>query len=158
MTMMQWLPTLWGDERRTDPVGRLHQEIDRMFDDFLAPGRFLGRAGDGVLVPRVDITEVDDRIEIAAELPGVDQKDIEVSIDGDMLTIRGEKKSEIEEKKADHHLVERRFGSFRRSIRLPGEVDPDKVEATFDKGVLKVTFKKPEEAKHSRKRIEVTAA
>jgi HSP20 family protein len=111
-----------------------------------------------VMAPRMDMAETDDSIEITAELPGVDEKDLDVSVEGDVLVIKGEKKSESEEKKKDYHVVERSYGSFRRSIRLPGVVDPEKVKAAFDKGVLRVTLPKPQEAKQNRRRIEVKSA
>lgn len=150
-----WLPSVFGEERRGDPISHLHQEIDRMFGDLMP-----GRAGDGgmTMAPRIDMAETDDSIEITAELPGVDQKDLDVSVEGDVLTLKGEKKSESEEKKKDFHVVERSYGAFRRAIRLPGNVDPDKVNATFDKGVLKVSMPKPEEARQNRRRIEVKSA
>jgi HSP20 family protein len=159
MATRHWLPSLWNDERRSEPLGQLHREIDRMIDEFLGSGR-PATAGNGgiVMAPRMDMAETDDSIEITAELPGVDEKDLDVSVEGDVLTIKGEKKSESEEKKKDYHVVERSYGSFRRSIRLPGVVDPEKVKAAFEKGVLKVTLPKPQEAKQNRRRIEVKSA
>jgi HSP20 family protein len=159
MATRHWLPSLWNDERRSEPLGRLHREIDRMFSEFLGSARPATAADDGiVMAPRMDMAETDDSIEITAELPGVDEKDLDVSVEGDVLVIKGEKKSESEEKKKDYHVVERSYGSFRRSIRLPGAVDPEKVKAAFDKGVLRVTLPKPEEAKQNRRRIEVKSS
>lgn len=159
MATRHWLPSLWSEERRSEPLGQLHREIDRMFDEFIGSDRSV-TAGEGgiVMAPRMDMAETDDSIEITAELPGVDEKDLDVSVEGDVLTIKGEKKSESEEKKKDYHVVERSYGSFRRSIRLPGAVDPEKVGAVFEKGVLRVTLPKPEEAKQKRRRIEVKSA
>lgn len=157
MATRHWLPSLWNDERR--PLGQLHREIDRMFDEFLGSGQPATPGSGGiVMAPRMDMAETDDSIEITAELPGVDEKDLDVTVEGDVLTIKGEKKSESEKKKKDYHLIERSYGSFRRSIRLPGIVDPDKVKASFEKGVLKVTLPKPEEAKQNRRRIDVKSA
>lgn len=129
-----------------------------MFQEFAPALPAMAGNGGMVAAPRMDLSETDDTIEITAELPGVDLKDLDVSVEGDMLTLKGEKKAETEEKKKDYHFVERSYGSFRRAIRLPGTVDPEKVNATFDKGVLKITMPKPEEAKQKRRRIEVKSA
>lgn len=101
----------------------------------------------------MDILETKDKLIVKAELPGLEAKDVNVSVSGDLLTIKGEKEKEEEEKDEHYHCVERRYGSFHRSFRLPASVKGDKVEATFDKGVLKVTLPKVEEAKN--KEIEV---
>jgi HSP20 family protein len=101
----------------------------------------------------VDISETEDKLLIKAELPGLEANDVNVSISGDLLTIKGEKKEEEEEKDEHHHYKERYAGSFHRSFRLPVNVQADKVEAAFDKGVLNVTLPKVEEAK--KKEIEV---
>jgi HSP20 family protein len=103
--------------------------------------------------PSVDMSETKDNFIVKAELPGLEAKDVDVSISGDVLTIKGEKKKEEEEKDEHHHSVERYYGSFQRSFRLPSNVKSDKVDATFDKGILKVTLPKVEEAK--KKKIEV---
>ena len=95
------------------------------------------------MAPRVDVSETDTELKIEAELPGIDEKDVEVVLSDGRLTIKGEKKQEKEEKKKDYHMVERSYGSFARSIVLPFEADPDKVKATFAKGVLTVTVPKP---------------
>ena len=101
----------------------------------------------------MDILETKDKLIVKAELPGLEAKDVNVSVSCDLLTINGEKEKEEEEKDEHYHCVERRYGSFHRSFRLPASVKGDKVEATFDKGVLKVTLPKVEEAKN--KEIEV---
>ena len=101
----------------------------------------------------VDISETEDKILIKAELPGLDTKDVNVSISGDILIIKGEKKKEEEEKDEHHHYIERYSGSFQRSFRLPVNIQTDKVKADFDKGVLKVTLPKAEETK--KKDIEI---
>jgi HSP20 family protein len=103
--------------------------------------------------PSVDISETKDDFVVKAELPGLEAKDVNVSISGDVLTIKGEKKSEEEEKDEHYHRVERYSGSFQRVFQLPSGVKADKVEANFDKGVLKVILPKVEEAK--KKQIEV---
>jgi HSP20 family protein len=97
--------------------------------------------------PRLDLAESADDVAVNVELPGVDPKDIEIDVSGNMLTIRGEKKEEKEEKRRDHHYVERTYGSFYRSVQLPGSADPDKVNAAFKNGVLTITVAKRPEAK-----------
>jgi HSP20 family protein len=105
-----------------------------------------------LLVPELDVRKTTKSIVIEAELPGVEEKDVSVRLAHGLLTIRGEKKHEREEKDESHYLAERSFGSFERSLRLPETIDEGKVEARFDKGVLKITApKKPEAVKAERK-------
>ena len=92
--------------------------------------------------PRLDITETGKTVEVTAELPGIEKKDIDISLDGDLLVIKGEKKHETEEKGRCYHRVERRFGSFSRTVRLPYEVKTEKIDATFKDGILTVTLPK----------------
>jgi HSP20 family protein len=106
-----------------------------------------------MLKRNTDITETEDRVLIKAELPGIEEKDIELTLLGNMLTIRGEKKHEKEEKDENHYLGDRYYGSFRRTLQLPADIDQDKAEATFDKGVLKISVPKMEESKS--KKIEI---
>ncbi|HZV21561.1 MAG TPA: Hsp20/alpha crystallin family protein, partial [Hyphomicrobiales bacterium] len=94
---------------------------------------------------------------VKADLPGVDEKDINLTIHNGVLTLRGEKKSERTDERENYHLMERSYGSFQRSIRLPESVDEDKVEAKFDKGVLTVTLTKRPEAVKAQKKIEIKA-
>jgi HSP20 family protein len=103
----------------------------------------------------VDVKETDTEIVVKAEIPGMDAKDINISVAGDLLTIKGEKKSEREEKEENYHLVERSYGAFSRSLALPAAVDLEKIEAKYDKGVLTVTCPKKEEIKP--KAIEIKA-
>ena len=104
----------------------------------------------GVLAPRVDVAEDEKAVTLTAELPGVDEKDIDVSLVDDQLTIRGEKRSEHNEKKEEEgrtlHRVERSYGAFQRTLAIPYKVDPDQVSAQFKDGVLKVTLPKPPDA------------
>jgi len=113
-------------------------------------------------VPEFNVRETTNSIVVEAELPGVDEKDVSVTLANGMLTIKGEKKHEKEEKSEHHyqvfHLAERSFGSFERSIRLPDTVDDAKVEAKFDKGVLKVTAAKKPEAVKAQRKIEIKKA
>jgi HSP20 family protein len=108
--------------------------------------------------PAVDITESDKAYEISAELPGLDEKNVEVKVVNDNLLIKGEKQEEKEEKKKDYYLHERQFGSFERCFEVPEGVDADKIEASFKKGVLTVTLPKKPEAQKPEKKIEVKAA
>lgn len=108
--------------------------------------------------PAVDMTESDKAYEVTAELPGMDEKDIEVKVVDGNLMIKGEKQQEKEEKQKDYYLHERRFGSFERRFQVPEGVDADKIEASFKKGVLTVTLPKKLEAQKPAKRIEVKAA
>jgi HSP20 family protein len=103
----------------------------------------------------VDVAETDKEIVITAELPGLDEKDLDVTLAGDVLTIKGEKKAEREQKNGDSYYVERRFGTFSRSLRLPFVADDEKIEAKYDKGVLTVRVPKPAEVQQSVRRIEV---
>ncbi len=146
-------------EEAVDPFLAMRREIDRLFEDFARTFRTFGLpAATAGLLPEVDLTETEDDYRITVELPGVDPKDVEVEVRGDLLVIRGEKRDEHEERGENRHFVERRFGRFERMIRLPAEVDLDKAEATFDKGVLTIRLPKPEAAKKPVRRIEVKAA
>lgn len=150
--------SLTPQQRSGDPFLNFRQEMDRLFDDFFSGtglARFTGE--EGRLVPNIDVCETDNSLQVIAELPGVDEKDIDVELNNDVLTIRGEKRANREEKDEgkDYHLVERSYGSFARSIRLPFDVDEDKVDASFDKGVLTVTLPKPAEAQQKTKKISV---
>ncbi len=143
--------------REANPFSFLQQEIDRLFEG-VARGFPNLSAFSGVTanLPRMDVSETDKAIEIEAELPGLETKDVQINLADNVLTIRGEKKSEREEKEKDYHLVERTFGSFSRSVQLPQGVKPEDVSAEIAKGVLKVTVKKPAPAQS--KQIEVKSA
>ena len=145
-----------------DPFVTFRREMDRIFDDFFTGfggSRALQAAGgwSGV-TPIVDVTESDKEVVVTAELPGLDDKDFEVTLTGDLLTIKGEKKSEHEEKDGGATYMERRFGFFVRTMRLPFEVGNEKVDARYDKGVLTVRVPKPAEVQKAVRRIEVKAA
>lgn len=161
MSNRPFLPSLLGKSGESDDVFRsLHKEVDRVFHDFhrgfgwpMPTGGAL--TSDIRLSPRIDVSESDDVIEVSAELPGVDEKDIDVTLADGVLTIKGEKSADKEEKNKDYHLVERSYGSFQRSIRLPFDSDPGSVEARFDKGVLRVSLPKPPEIAPKAKKISV---
>ena len=132
--------------------GSIRNEIDNLLHEFFGGPIHTGPLA-GEWMPPADITETQDRVFIKAELPGIEENDIEVSLLGNMLTLRGEKKHEKEEKGENHYLGDRFYGSFRRTFQLPADIDPDKAEATFDKGVLKISVPKVEESKS--KKIEI---
>jgi HSP20 family protein len=134
---------------RQDPFLSFRGELDRLFDDFFRgyPGAELPAAFSGRFVPDFDLVETDAEIRIKADLPGVEEKDIEVTLDGGALTIRGERRAEKEEKRGGYEWSERRFGSFQRRLELPCEVQSDKVQAKFSKGVLEITLPKSETAR-----------
>ena len=153
------------------PFEGLRREVDRLFDDF--DGGFwrspFRRSAVDVepfwqtetalgAVPAVDVTETDKAYEITAELPGMDEKDMEVKFANGVLTIKGEKQDEKEEKKQDYYLRERSFGSFQRTFQVPDGVDTGKIDASFKKGVLTVTLPKSTEAQKAEKKIAVKAA
>jgi HSP20 family protein len=105
-----------------------------------------------------DVVESDDAIEVSVELPGIDEKDVEVTLEGGLLTVKGEKKAESEKKNKDHYVMERRYGAFRRSFRLPDGLDESKVTAKFDKGVLQIVLPKAAEAKRKAKKVPIDKA
>ena len=153
-------PSLWGDKGKGEnPLATLHREIDRVFDDVARgdhwPFRVLAGTN-GKMMPRMDVSETEKEIEITADLPGVDESDVEIKLSNDMLTIKGEKKSEVEKSEKDFHLVERSYGLFERTTRLPCEVEADKVRAVFKQGVLKITLPKSHSAKANERKIEIT--
>lgn len=130
--------------RDFNPFGTLQREIDHLFEDF---GRGFAGFGNGgaaqALVPSMDMAETDKQIEITAELPGIDEKDVKVNVADGVLTISGEKKAEKEEKDKNYHMLERSYGAFSRTLQLPDGVDPNAIKATLTKGVLKVSIPKP---------------
>jgi HSP20 family protein len=121
--------------------------MDRLWEDFFGPGRPGLRPFEMEWAPPLDVAETADQVVVKAEIPGMEPKDISITLSGELLTLKGEKKSEREEKKENYHLVERSYGSFSRSVRLPVAVDVDKIEAKYDKGVLTITCPKKEEVK-----------
>lgn len=141
-----------------DPMFSLRREVDRIFDEFF---NGFGSFGDGAgLSPRpvVDIADEDKELVITAEIPGLDEKDLDVSLAGDLLTIKGEKKAEHEEKNGGAHYMERRYGSFSRSVRLPFQVDDQDIEAKYEKGVLTIRIPKPIEMQKAVRRIPIKAS
>ena len=151
-------PALYRD---ADPFMALHREVNRLFDDVFrgvdqfGVGRFpslaAGRANWGW--PHVEVSETDKEIRVTAELPGLDEKDVEVALDDDVLTLCGEKRSESDDK--DRQFSERFYGQFERRIALGTEVAEDKVDARFKNGVLTITLPKTERAQSRTKRIAI---
>ena len=162
MTMRDLIP--WGRGGRSQvpslfsndgpsPFLQLHREMNRLFDDafrsFDSPALFGGMPN----WPSVEVSEDDDEVRVSAELPGLDEKDIELLVEDNGLTIRGEKRSEQEDK--ERHFSERYYGRFERRIPLGFEVDESKAEASFKNGVLTVTVPKSEEVQRKTKRIRI---
>lgn len=147
-----------------DPFQHFHEDFSSMMER--AFGRSLdvfdnmsfGRLGMGIMSPNVDVRESDKEISLTAELPGLDEKDVEVIVENRTLTIRGTKREEKEEGEGKARLIERRYGSFARSFTLPPNVDESKIKAQFEKGLLKLTLPKNPEAQPSGRRIEITKA
>lgn len=138
------------------PVDQFRDEMNRLFDSF-----FRGfdiepfDARGGVFSPKVDVVETEAEIRVSAELPGMDEKEIEVTLGKDSLTIRGEKKLEKDETGKDYYRMERSYGAFSRTIPLPVQVDPEKVSAEFRKGVLTVALPKATQAMQKTQKIAV---
>jgi HSP20 family protein len=146
------------------PFESLRREIDRIFDDF-HPSEWrwpsIRRSAQGQnwpVAPAMDLVERQGEYEITAELPGIDEKDVEVKVINRMLTIRGEKNEQKEEKQKDYYLSERRFGSFQRSFQLPEGADADKIEAHFAKGVLTVKVPKTAGMQKPEKKISIKSS
>lgn len=143
------------------PLRTLQDELNRVFDSLVrtipgagaaaAVAQFLGEG------PRIDVVEAETEVRVSAELPGLEEKDIEVSLSGDLLTIKGEKKADVEQQLLNYHVNERVFGAFSRSIPLPAGIDADAVTAAFRNGVLTITVPKTQEAVKEAKRIAVKA-
>jgi HSP20 family protein len=150
MNLVPWKGKTEDTGRRAETVAlpTLRREIDDLFDRFFREpfgtqlGQMFGNWGGGL---RTDLAETDDEVVVRAEMPGVDPKDVDINVTGNILTLSGEKKEEREDKRRNYHYMERQFGSFQRAVQLPAYVDPHKVEATFKNGVLTVTIaKKPD--------------
>lgn len=138
------------------PVMAIQNEMNRMFDQFfndpftLVPLASMKSVAD--FMPRIDVSETEKAMLVTAELPGMEEKDIQLSLEDDNLVISGEKKSDVDEKGKNFHRVERTYGSFQRAIPLVSEIQPDQVEAVFKNGVLTVTLpKSPAAAKQAHK-------
>ncbi|MDH3581224.1 MAG: Hsp20/alpha crystallin family protein [Hyphomicrobiales bacterium] len=150
--------------RFTDPFSAMRAEMDRMFDNF-SVGRFpslpsvlASSASNGAMAPSVDVRENDKQIVIEAELPGIEEKDVSVTVHDGLLTVKGEKKFEEKEETENYHMMERRYGSFMRSMRLPDTADDESISAKIDKGVLTVTVAKKPGTEPKERKIEIAAS
>jgi len=161
-----------ASQEEQHPLLGLRQEVDSLFDNFFSnfslgpfaryrddfdPFRKIGAAltPSHGFMPSMDVKETDKEFRVSAELPGMDEGDIELSLADGQLVIKGEKKEETKTDEEGHHLMERHYGSIYRSLAMPEEVDEDSVEATYDKGVLTVTLKKMESKKKAAKSVKI---
>jgi len=173
MAKREIAPWKWGGLRRwqreEEPFGgfrqqmeALHKEMDRLFDDMSSEslhGSLFPQAwGRELLMPDIDETEDDKAFHVSVEQPGMNEKDVDITLSDRQLTIRGEKKQDKEEEGKDFYRRERNYGAFRRTIELPGEVDESKIEASFKKGVLTIELPKTKEAQEKIRHIDVKAA
>nr|HDN00568.1 Hsp20/alpha crystallin family protein [Deltaproteobacteria bacterium] len=132
-------------------LSNLRREMDDLWRNLTGEKEFLPMKGEWM--PAVDVSETKDSLIVKAEIPGMESKDIDISLSGDLLTIKGEKKQKTEEKKENYHRIETRYGAFSRTIRVPVPVNSEKIKASYDNGVLKITLPKKEEVKA--KQIEI---
>lgn len=158
-------PATQGQDYGSNPLIALRAQMDRLFDDFFG-GRlmrsgslwdrpFSEEFGFSLPTPRVDLVEKDNEVVVTAELPGIDENEVEVTLEEGGLTIRGEKKSEEKREEGRSVISERRYGSFERRLALPEGIDEDNCSASFDKGVLTVRLKRRPEAIRQAKRIPI---
>lgn len=143
---MALLPKRRGEEEGSS-TGSLRAEVNRVFDEFFGRGWLAGAFEGASWMPPLDVSETDGVIEVAAEVPGIEAADIEISLTGDVLTVKGRKKEQMHRERENYTRTERRYGSFERSIRLPSSVDPTKVKAVCKSGVLRITLEKEETKK-----------
>ena len=149
----------WGED--TDPFLQMRREMNRLFDDafsgFGLPSLFGPALQQLPMAPKIDVSETDNEIQVTAEMPGIDQNDVQVLLEDDRLIIRGEKKEEREDedKNRNYHVRERVEGAFSRTLPLPFAPDPNQVKAEFKNGVMTITIPKPQEVKQKQHRIEV---
>ncbi|RIA55078.1 Hsp20/alpha crystallin family protein [Dichotomicrobium thermohalophilum] len=158
MSLQSWLPS-WPSHRREEegPFAELHKQMDELFDDWARTMRapVAARRETGVLRPMIDVSETDDAFKIIAELPGVEEKDIDVTVSDDRLTIKAEKHKETEEKGEHFHRMERSYGTFERTMTLPRGVDTENVDAEMKNGTLTVTIPKTQSMKEHTRKIQV---
>jgi HSP20 family protein len=152
-----------GGARIWRPFESLRREVERLFDEFDRPfvrsgfdfDSFWRNEPDRLPMPAVDVVEGENAYEISAELPGVDEKNVELRLSNGGLVIKGHKEEEKEEKKKDYYVHERHLGGFERAFHLPDDVDADKVEAKFSEGLLKITLPRKKAVPKPEKKIEV---
>jgi len=142
--------------REQDPFLRIQDEMDRMFNSFFDRSSGLSRMDDlQGFAPTLDVYETDKEIKVDVELPGMNEKDIDITVGNNVLTISGRRETEDTQKGKSFYRHERSFGSFRRSIELPEEVDEDNIDATYSRGVLKITLPKTQQSVSMRKKIQI---
>jgi len=143
--------------RYESPFEAFHRAFDRLFEDFFGDRDWwpLAPVAEGTFAPRVDVREKDKEVVVTAELPGLEEEDVEVELSDEGLTIRGEKKQEQEERGEGYYRAERTYGAFQRFIDLPCEVDGEKAEAEFRNGILTVILPKRPEEQGNRKKIQI---
>jgi HSP20 family protein len=162
MTMRSMVPfgrggsTLPSRMSGDDPFVRLWTDIDRLFSSFVQGPGLPGWQPDGTVGLPMEVYEEENKLKVVADLPGVEENDVTVELAGNVLTIKGEKRTDQERSQEGYHLAERRYGTFSRSLQLPYEIEADKVQASFRNGVLTVTMPKP--AEQQAKRIEIRKA
>ena len=148
---MAYLPKL---RSKSESIRTRDSVFDDLFNELYSlPTSFLSKSGVD-LSPRIDISETDAAYKIEAELPGINQKEIDVKIDNNILTIQGKKEDIKEEKEKNYHLRERYYGAFQRSISLPNNIEPEKIKASFENGVLNISV--PKNDKRTPKKIEIS--
>jgi HSP20 family protein len=147
----------WSED--ADPFLQMRREMNRLFDDafggFGLPSVFGPALRQMPAAPKIDVSETDDEIQVTAEIPGIDQNDVEVLLEDDRLIIRGEKKEQREDKDRNYHVRERVQGAFSRTLPLPFAPEPNQVKAQFKNGVMTITIPKPQKVKQQQHRIEV---
>lgn len=157
MSIRSIIPHLLQTSPQREPYSSLRNEIDRVFESFGRGMPDLVWPYEAV-TPRINVVRKEHQIEVTAELPGVEMGDVDLSIDDDVLTIKGEKKAEKEDKTEQRHVYECAYGTFSRSIKLPFEADPQTVNASFKNGVLTVVIPIPADTKPKVNRVEIKAA
>jgi HSP20 family protein len=160
MHMSNLWPSLWSPgKNEIDPFRSIGREMYDMINRMTKQWPSMQSGFDfGGATPALNVAETKESIEVSAELPGIDEKDVNVTVDGNRLVIAGERKHESEQKEKDWHVKETSYGSFRRSVLLPFEPAGDAVQAHFDKGMLHLTIKKPPEVATAKRTIEIKAA
>lgn len=150
--------TIWKPLKQLAPFGdfeRMRREMDHLWDSFIEGGPRSRAEEEGEWLPALDLAETVNEFVVKAEMPGLVPKDIDINLSDNLLTIKGEKKQEREEKEENYHLLERSYGAFTRSIQLPAEVKHEKIAASFKNGILKVVLPKSEETRKKEVKIKV---
>lgn len=147
------------DWLRTDPFSALHDEIDEVFSHYFTPLiRDRKSAADFSMSTRLDMNETKSAVNVTVDVPGIEEKDIEISLHDNVLEISGHREEEAQEKDTDFHRIERSYGAFKRRVMLPCEVNAEKVKAKLANGVLKIRLPKSEKAKSNGRKIEITTS